>query len=142
MNAATRFESKLEQLNLESRLGSFERKRDVLSLHVRHAHVSCRRTTIDRRQVLLPEAQDLEELDGSRGIRHRDGYLIGVAEHPHHPLHRWSICGICDGMHQGIGGGYAGALMRRFRNSENSRESPSADTWFTMLSWLAFRPWQ
>src|SRR5215475_9675857 len=65
-----------KQLNLETRLGSFERKRDVLSLHVRHAHVSCRRTIIDHRDVLLPEAQDLEELDRSRGVRHRDGYMI------------------------------------------------------------------
>src|SRR5215472_12239782 len=75
----------LEQLNLEVRLGSFEHKRDVLSLHVRHAHVSCRRTTIDHRDVLLPEAQNLEELDRGRGIRDRNGYMIGIAEYPHYP---------------------------------------------------------
>src|SRR5262249_23948683 len=47
----------LEQLDLEARLGSFERKRDVLSLHVRLAHVSCRRAAIDHGDVSLPEAQ-------------------------------------------------------------------------------------
>src|SRR5215475_10499367 len=73
----------LEQLNLEARLGSFERQRDVLSLHVRHAHVSCRRTTIDQRDVLLPEAQDLEELDRSGCVRDRNGYMVWIAEYPH-----------------------------------------------------------
>src|SRR5262249_38383002 len=59
-------------------LRPFECKRDVLSPHVRHAHVW--RTTIDHRDVLIPEAEELEELDRSRSVRHRDGYVIGVAD--------------------------------------------------------------
>ena len=47
--------------DLEVRLGSFEYKRDVLSAHVRHTHVPRRRATIDHRDVLLPEAKELEE---------------------------------------------------------------------------------
>jgi hypothetical protein len=67
----------LEQLDLEARLGSFECKRDVLSLHIRHAHVSRRRTTIDSHDVLLPEAKELEEFDRGRSVRHREGYDRG-----------------------------------------------------------------
>src|SRR5262249_30587778 len=74
----------LEQLDLEARLGSFERKRDVLSLHIRHAHVSRRRTAVDRQDVLLPEAEELEELDRGRSVRHREGYMIGIADRRHH----------------------------------------------------------
>jgi hypothetical protein len=33
----------------------------VLSLHVRHAHVSCRGTTIDHTDVLLPRARTLKK---------------------------------------------------------------------------------
>src|SRR5262245_48339273 len=76
----------LEQLDLEARLGAFECKRDVLSLHIRHAHVSRRRTTIDRHDVLL----ELEEFDRGRSVRHREGYMIGVADHRHLSLHYWS----------------------------------------------------
>src|SRR5438477_12608303 len=75
----------LEQLDLEVRLGSFEYKRDVLSAHVRHTHVPRRRATIDHRDVLLPEAKELEELDRGLGVRHCDGYMIGVANYQHHP---------------------------------------------------------
>src|SRR5262249_31720802 len=75
----------LEQLDLEARHRSLECKRDVLSPHVRHAHVSRRRTTIDRRDVLLPEAEELEELDRGRSVRYRDGYVIDVADHHPHP---------------------------------------------------------
>jgi hypothetical protein len=74
-----------EQLDLEVRLGAFEYKRDVLSLHVRHAHVLRRRTTIDYRDVLLTEAEEREELDCGRTVRHRNGYMIGVADQRHHP---------------------------------------------------------
>src|SRR5262245_7475458 len=79
---------KLEQLDLEARLGSFEYKRDVLSFHVRHAHVLRRRATVDHRDVLLPEAKEFEELDRGRCVRHCDGYMIGVAYHLHRPLHQ------------------------------------------------------
>jgi hypothetical protein len=69
-----------EQLDLEARLGSFEYKRDVASLHIRHAHISRRRTIIDHCDVLLPEAQNFEEFDCGRSIRHRDGYMVGIAK--------------------------------------------------------------
>jgi hypothetical protein len=72
-----------KQLDLEVRVGAFEHKRDVLSPHARHAHVSRRRTTIDHLDVLLTEAEELEKLDSGRTVRHRDGYVIGVANYLH-----------------------------------------------------------
>ena len=78
----------LEQLDLEVRLGSFECECDVLGLHVRHAHVSSRLTTVDRRDVLGSEAEQREELDRARRVRHRDGYVIGVAQHCRRLLRR------------------------------------------------------
>jgi hypothetical protein len=41
--------------DLEPRIGSFEGERDVLGLHVRHAHVLGRDTAIDRRDAFVPE---------------------------------------------------------------------------------------
>jgi hypothetical protein len=43
---------------------------------------------IDHRDVLLPEANKLEELDRSRSVRDCDGHMIGVANHQHHLLHQ------------------------------------------------------
>ena len=53
----------LEQLNLELRFGSFESERDVLRLHVRHAHVAGGGSAVDYRDVILSEAKEREELD-------------------------------------------------------------------------------
>ena len=63
------------------RLGPDEDERDVLRLHVRHAHVVRRGTAVDRRDVLLLEAEQREELDRTRRVHHRDGHMIRVAEH-------------------------------------------------------------
>ena len=42
---------------------------------------------IDRRDVLLLEAEELEEADRARGVDHRDRHMIRVAEHRRRPLH-------------------------------------------------------
>jgi hypothetical protein len=36
---------------------------------------------IDGRDVFLPEAEQPEELDGSRGVGHRNGHMIRIAKH-------------------------------------------------------------
>ena len=71
----------LEQLDLEVWVGSFEDERDVLRLHVRHAHVLRRDAAVDRQDVLLLESEQCEELDGSCRIRHGDRDVIRVAQH-------------------------------------------------------------
>ena len=71
----------LQELDLEAGLAALEHERDVLGLHVRHAHVPRRRATVDRRDVALLEAEELEELDRGHGVGHRDGHVVGVAHH-------------------------------------------------------------
>jgi hypothetical protein len=54
-----------KQLDFEVMLSCVENKRDVLSLHVRHAHVPHvprRRAAIDQGDVLLPEVKELRNL--------------------------------------------------------------------------------
>src|SRR5689334_3648508 len=77
----------LKQLDLETRLGAFERKRDVLRLHVRHAHVLRGRAAVDDRDVLFLETQQLEERKRALGVRHGDRDMIEIA-HDHRRLPR------------------------------------------------------
>ena len=58
----------LEELDLETGFGSLERERDVLRLHVRHAHVLRRFAAVDRRDMSLSEAEQLEEVDRFRRV--------------------------------------------------------------------------
>src|SRR4051812_30652176 len=71
----------LKQLDLESRIRSLEREGDVLRFHARHAHVPGGRTTVDRQNVLLPEAKEREEFDRRPSVGHRDRNMIRIEEH-------------------------------------------------------------
>ena len=71
----------LEQLDLETRIRSLECEGDVLRFHARHAHVPGGKAAVDRRDVLLPEAEEREELDRRASIGHRDSNMIRIEEH-------------------------------------------------------------
>ena len=59
----------LKKLNLERRMRSFECKGDVLRFHAGHAHVPGGKATVDRRDMILFETKQGEELDRRAGDR-------------------------------------------------------------------------
>src|SRR4030095_4159666 len=71
----------LEQLDLEMRIRSFECEGDVLRFHARHAHVPGGKATVDRRDVILSETKEREELDRRAGVCHRDSNMIRIEYH-------------------------------------------------------------
>src|SRR5206468_1218731 len=77
----------LEQLDLEMRIRSFEHESDVLRLHVRHAHVAGGNAAVDRRDVILSETKEREELDRRAGVGHCDRNMIRIE---YHPCHSWT----------------------------------------------------
>src|SRR5207245_4563162 len=62
----------LKQLDLEMRIRSFQHESDVLRFHARHAHVPGGNAAVDRRDVILSETKEREELDGRAGVCHCD----------------------------------------------------------------------
>src|SRR5256885_8045376 len=71
-----------KQLDLEMRIRSFEHESDVLRFHVRHAHVPGGNAAVDRRDVILPETKEREELDRRAGLCHCDRDMIRIEYHP------------------------------------------------------------
>src|SRR5262245_4592050 len=78
----------LKQLDLEVRIRSFEYEGDVLRFHVRHAHVSGGKATVDRRDMILFEAKEGEELDRTASVCHCDRNVIRIEYHLVAPRHQ------------------------------------------------------
>lgn len=75
------------------RVRSFEHEGDVLRFHAWHAHVPGGRATVDRRDVILSEAKQREELDRRAGVCHRDSDMIRIEYRLVAPCHQPSARG-------------------------------------------------